>query len=212
MLGIGEIDKTFEPVTVLDSGEELAHRNDETIIDERMAASPVPPMWRCKRRHIASASYVLHDAITMHEVVRELCNAASDDSFEVIYDRATTTDCARPGHHVYRVIRYGGVPSDDILQLEFSCKKDFDKPWTADNSKAPGYWIVEHFKKVDKARRIGDKAHVEADIARELETHNEAVKAANRKEELEQSQHFAKEVDTHARKKRVGRTFDGAKK
>ena len=212
MTGLPTIDERFTSSTIGDNGESLPHCNDETVTAERIEASPVPPMWRCKRRHIPAASFIRHDNMLMHEVTRDMRDAASDNSFEVVYDRATTTDCARSGHHGYRVIRYGGSPSDDILQLEFSCKKDFTRPWHPDNAREPGFWIVEHFKKMDKSRRLGDKAHIEEEISKELETANEDMKAGIRKEEIEKAQHMGKEIHTYARKNRMGRTVSGAKK
>lgn len=203
MLGVETIDSDIQAIAVSDNGDEMVFRNDETVIDERMNAAPVPPMQRCKRRHIPAASFIRTDHIALHEATHELRLAACDQSFEIVYDRATTKDCVMAGHHVYRVIRYGGARSDDILQLEFSCKKDFSKAWTPENARDPGMWIVDHFKKMDKARRSGDRARIEADISSELEDANAAIKAEARKDEIHMSQEFAKDVDKYARRNTI---------
>lgn len=183
--------------------------NDEFIRGERMAASPVPPLHKAKRRHITGdCSYILHDAILIHEVGAELQRVSGDDGFEIIYDRATTTDSIRPGHHIYRILRRGGVPSEDVMVLEFSCKMEMDKAWSPDNARPPGWWIVEEFKKRDRARMT---AQQEAEADAEMDAANEKVKLEHATASMEKQREFAEAVDMKARKGRVSRRIDGVK-
>ena len=201
-------------VVAIQSGDDRVFVNDETVVTERMALPWNPPLQKCKRRHISPVGYILHDAMAMFDVTFELNRIAggSGQDFEVVYDRSTTTDSLAPGHHCYRILSHGGVPSEDILQLEFSCKLDFNKPWTPDNARPPGMWIVEHFKKQDKARRSGTRQEIERDIVEEAVEENRKQTKSNQKELDATTYHFAKEVHRKAMRNQVVSGPGGAKK
>lgn len=156
-----------------------------------------------KRRHITGETYIYTDRLMEHEVVTELRRISGDEGFDIIYDRATTTDCALPGHHVYRVLKRAGVPSEDVMVIEFSLKEDFNKPWTPGNARKPGWWIIDHFKSRDKAR-MDDETLRKMESGRDIEELHEESKAAKAKETADKAQEFGKAVDTYARKGRGG--------
>ena len=181
--------------------------NDEFIRGERLANSRMPPMHKGKRRHITGESFILHDHLKIYEIQAEL-QRLSGEQMEIIYDRATTTDCILPGHHIYRVLRRGGAPSEDVMVLEFSCKKDMEKPWSLENARMPDWWIVKWFKQRDRARMTREE---ETEVDRAVETKLEKLKKEKDAKMDAASQEWAGAVDTFAKKGRVGKVFDGVK-
>lgn len=156
-----------------------------------------------KRRHITGETYIYTDYLMEHEIREELRRISGDEGFDIIYDRATTTDCALPGHHVYRILKRAGVPSEDVMVLEFSLKKDFSKAWTPDNAARPGWWIIEHFKSRDKSR-MADEEVRKMESGKDLEEMNEENRAAKDRVVADKAQEFGKAIDTYGRKGRGG--------
>lgn len=96
-----------------------------------------------------------------------------DRNYEIIYDRSTAADAFSPAHHLYRVTCRGGVESADTLKLEFSLtEEEFQgnrTMWGIATPKAPGPWVLERARELDKARFSGSEKAIEEEQARILD-------------------------------------------
>ncbi len=115
-------------------------------------------MFECERADLCDAHWMFEDTLGLEILHQELRRI--DRGFEIIYDRLTALSSTHPGHHLYRRISSGGSPLGDRLVLEFSLQEDIHARWPDGIPKAPGRWVVELVKKLDKANLPGNAAYL----------------------------------------------------
>jgi len=179
-----------------------------TMLDLRYAAIGegrwLPPLHYAKRRDIPRVACIITDHLALYEQIEELRRISGDESYEIVYDRATTTDAIQAGHHLYRVKR-GGVPSEDVLALQISLKIDMNLPWHPENAQWPAKFpLIQWFKENDKSRLPGDPAQIDARLTREGIAYNKSVQASINKGYDAVNEEFRKDLDTYVVKNRNG--------
>ncbi len=147
------------------------------------------PMQRCCRLEIPRKSYISHDPYRLGYIAQSLKPLGN---FEIIYDWATAGgNGMKPGHHIYRLLRRGGIPSLDTLYLVWSLQRDDTKMWPNGEPFAPNasncQFIIEKIKRMLSTRDEGT-GNEEANDSKQAE-HKSKIKEAEK--------HLATEFQTY---------------
>lgn len=172
---------------------------------------PRRPLSRCIRADICPASWVFENGPEEAVVAEELRRI--DRGFEIIYDRHTApwTRLDGPAHHLYRVVKRGGTPSDDELVLEFSLQDDIGKSWPLGTPRAPGRWVIPAVKARLKDRLPGDpKDHTKAIIAAAA-AEESRVSAEQLRDEMVHAGELSRSIHKYAAREARSAVVDGTK-
>ncbi len=169
---------------------------------EECGRRPMRPMTYCYRGDLPNASWIGGDYYGVLE--HHLRNI--DRNFVIIYDRCTAPNDMSPAHHLYRIVRRGGVPHDDFMVLEFSLQEDMRMVWPNGKPLAPGNWLLETVKKYDKARLPGDEAAADKQVADTREEEYRQMQAAYDKQHHDAIKFFEDETDPYVNRGRAFQT------
>lgn len=136
-----------------------------------------PPLQRCRRYELPEGN--------LFRLKRINKRLAELGEFEACFDWTTTASRNSPGCHVYQV-RKGGCRSDDILFLVIKGQWNPNRPWSRDDARPPGTWMI---------KALDDKLN--APPPEDIKISNDRRKLAVAKKDWEAERHFRKEIGTY---------------